>query len=110
MTNADFIPLVASHLGVSASTLVFLIFCLNQAAKVGSRIIPNDATGGWAILRNLCSIVGADPSSRITSGVSVQDVATQVITPPVEKPVPQKVADDKGVPVSEITPAPTKEN
>jgi hypothetical protein len=107
MNDTDFIPLIASHLGVSASTLVFLIFCLNQAAKVGSRIIPNDATGSWAILRNLCAVLGADPSSRLTNGVSVQDVTTQLLTPPADKPVAQKVADAKGVPVSEITPDPT---
>lgn len=106
MTFSDFIPFLASKFGLSASTMVFLFFCINQGAKVGSRLIPNDATGALAVLRNLCAIVGADPSSRITAGVSVQDVATQVLTPPVEKPVAQKVADDKGVPVSDVTPNP----
>lgn len=88
MTFSDFIPYLAAHLGLSGSTLVFLFFCINQGAKVVARLIPNDATGFLATLSKLCTIIGADPSSRITSGVSVQDVAAQAFTTP---PITEKV-------------------
>lgn len=90
MDISNFIPQIATALGLAPATLLFLIFCINQAAKVGSRLIPNDATGFWAVLGRLCAIIGADPSSRITKGVSVQDVATAALATP---PIPEKVAE-----------------
>lgn len=89
MTFSDFIPYIAAHLGVTGPTLVFLLFVLNQGAKVAGRLIPNDATGFLGTLRNLFSIIGADPSSRVTTGVTVQDVAAQALATP---PITQKVA------------------
>ena len=93
MTISDFIPYLATHLGLSGSTLMFLIFCINQGAKVVGRRIPNDATGFWAQLRIVCTILGADPSSVVTTtsagkSVTVQDVATQAAaTPPISAKV-----------------------
>ena len=93
MNFSDFIPYLAAHLGVSGSTLVFLFFCINQGSKVIGRRIPNDATGFWAQLRIVCTILGADPSSVVTTtpagkSVTVQDVATQAAaTPPIDAKV-----------------------
>lgn len=98
------LAIVASYIGVSVPTLVFLMFAANQIAKFGSRIIPNDATGFWAVLRNICAVVGVDPSSRITAGVTVQDQAKAALTPPNDKSIAQQVAEDKGVPVSDVIP------
>ena len=88
MNISDLVPLVASHFGLAPSTLLLFIAMVHLAAKFGSRIIPNDATGFWAVLRNACAVLGVDPSSRITSGVTVQDVAAQALTTP---PITQKV-------------------
>jgi hypothetical protein len=105
MDFSDFIPMIAAHLNLAPATLVFLIFCINQFAKIGGRLIPNDATGVWAIARKLCGIIGADPSSRVTSGVSVQDVAQQALATP---PITEKVAAATGTdPVADPVASPT---
>ena len=96
MTFSDFIPYVAKCVGIAPGTLLFLMFATNQAAKVIGRRIPNDATGFWANLRMICVIIGADPSSVVTSGVTVQDVAAQAAT---TQPVKAKVEAATGQPI-----------
>jgi hypothetical protein len=103
---SNFIPMIAEHVGLSPSTLVFLFFCINQGAKAAGRVIPNDATGWLATLRTICGFLGADPSSRVTSGVSVEDVAKQALTtPPISEKV-AAVARADGTNVSEPTSPP----
>lgn len=101
MTFSDFIPMIASHLGLAPATMVFLIFCVNQGAKIIGRLIPNDAIGWQGTLRNLCAIIGADPSSRVTSGVTVQDVAAASLTTP---PITEKVEAATDVPIEPAKP------
>lgn len=90
MTFSDFIPYIAAHLGLSGPTLVFLIFCINQFAKVAARRIPDDATGWLGTLRDVAAWIGADPSSVLTSdGTTIKDVSKASLDTP---PIPQKVA------------------
>lgn len=71
--------------GLQPSTLVLLLFLVTTAANVGARLIPNDATGALGVLRKVCSIVGVYVSSRVTSGVTVNDVASAAATtPPID--------------------------
>lgn len=85
----DFVPWIAAHLGLSGSTLMMLILIVMQGAKVVGRRIPNDATGFWGQLRMICVVLGADPSSVVTTSasgkpVTVQDVSTAALkTPPI---------------------------
>lgn len=72
---ANFVPLIAQLLGLAPTTLLFGIFLVNQGAKVLGRVIPNDKKGVLGVVRKVSKILGADPSSKITSGVSVQDIA-----------------------------------
>jgi hypothetical protein len=68
-------PDLGKLLGINPSTLVLLLFIANVAARAATRSIPNDATGFWAFVRQICAIIGVEVSSKITSGVSVADVA-----------------------------------
>ncbi len=68
--------------GLQPSTLVLLLFVVTTAANVGARLIPNDATGALGVLRKICSIVGVYVSSRVTSGVTLNDVASAAAATP----------------------------
>lgn len=98
---SDLVPIIANKFGLAPSTLLLLMFVLHRAAIFGSRRIPNDATGFWGFVRQTCAIFAVDPSARITSDVTVQDVAAKALTVP---PIPQAVAADKGVAVDDVIP------
>lgn len=76
---ANFIPLAASVLGIAPTTLLFGIFLVNQGAKVIGRLIPNNKKGPLRVVRKIANVLGADPSSRILPGVTVQDTAKAVL-------------------------------
>ena len=76
---ADFIPLAASALGLAPTTLLFGIFVVNQGAKVIGRLIPNNKKGPLGVVRKVANVLGADPSSRITGNITVQDAAKATI-------------------------------
>lgn len=76
---ANIIPLAANVLGVAPTTLLFGIIMINQGAKVVGRVIPNDKKGVLGVVRNVAKVLGADPSSRVTSGVTVHDTAKAVV-------------------------------
>ena len=84
-------PALANLLGLQPSTLVLLILIITTAARAIGRIIPDDATGAMAVLRRICSVIGVDVSSRITSGVSMADISRAAYKTP---PIPAKVAAD----------------
>ena len=85
MDISNLAPEIAKLFGVQPSTLVLLIMIITTAANAGARLIPSDATGFLGGLRKVCSIVGVYVQNRVTSGVTVTDVAkaaldTQPIT------------------------------
>jgi hypothetical protein len=81
---------IGAVFGLQPSTL--LLFIMISAANVGARLIPNDATGALGVLRQICSIIGLYVSSRVSSGVSVNDVAAAALKTP---PIPEKVEEVK---------------
>lgn len=83
MDIANLAPDLARLLGIQPSTLVLLIFIVVQLANVGARLIPNDATGFWGGVRKVCALIGLYVSSRVTSGVSVNDVTDAALKTPV---------------------------
>lgn len=83
---------IGAVFGLQPSTLLLFIMIITSAANVGARLIPNDATGALGVLRQICSIIGLYVSSRVSSGVSVNDVAAAALKTP---PIPAKVEESK---------------
>jgi hypothetical protein len=66
---------LARELGLSGLTLLVVLFFVSKACNLVARLIPEDATGWKATVRKACKVIGLYVSSRVSSGVSVQDVA-----------------------------------
>lgn len=88
---ANLAPDLAKLIGVQPSTLVLLLVILVKLANMAARGIPDDATGWLGTVRTICAIVGAHVPSKVTSGVTVNDVARAALETP---PIPAKVAAD----------------
>lgn len=101
MDISNLAPDLGHLLGINPVTLVLLLGLLNRLAVIGSRKIPDDWTGVWHVLRQICVVIAVDPSSSVTSGVTIKDVAKNALSRP---DVAQSVADDLGKPVSEVLP------
>lgn len=100
------IPDLAKLLGIPQGTLLLLIFVAVIVSRAITRAIPDDATGMLAVIRNLTAIIAVEVSPRITSGVTVKDVAKQALLTP---PITEKVERATGEPVSldDASPAPS---
>lgn len=97
MDPMSLIPAIAERLHVAPASLVFWIVAVNVAGRAIARRIPDDATGFWGFVRQSAAILGVEVASRVTSGVTVQDVAkasldTQPITAKVEAATEQTIA------------------
>lgn len=79
---------IAGLVGVEPSTLVLLIMIVGTLANAGARLIPDDAVGFWGGVRRVCAVIGVYIPSRISPGVSVNDVARAALDTP---PIPGKV-------------------
>jgi len=88
MDIAMLAPEVAKFLGVSPSTLVLLLLVATTVARAVSRAIPDDATGFAAFVRRLTAVVGVEVAAKVSSGVTVKDVARAAMEVP---PIPAKV-------------------
>ena len=89
MDIVSILPDIAARLHIAPATLLFWLVTLNVAARAVARRIPDDATGFWGFVRQSAKILGVEVSSRVTSGVTVADVAkasleTRPITDKVE--------------------------
>jgi hypothetical protein len=93
----NLVPDLSKLTGVPQGTLLLAIIVIMKAANIGARVIPDDATGWEGTLRKVCAIVGAYVPTRITSGVTVNDVAKAAWETP---PIPGKVAVDQAIEVS----------
>ena len=79
---------IARVLGVTPATAALYIFLISTFARAISRRIPDDATGALAVLRVICKVLGVEVESRLTSDVTVKDVAKAAAeTPPIEQKV-----------------------
>lgn len=78
----DLIPQVGRLVGIDPTTFLFYMAVLSMAANVIARLIPNDATGWKGGLRKVCTIIGVYVSSRVSPGVTVNDVAKAAIETP----------------------------
>ena len=87
MNIEDYIPNVAAWLGVQPSTVLLLIGLTVAIANLGGRLIPDDATGFWGVVRKLCKVIGLYASNRIASGLTVNEVARTTV------PIIEQVGD-----------------
>jgi hypothetical protein len=78
--------------GIQPSTLLLFIMIIGGAANAGARLIPQDAVGFLGSVRKVCAVIGIYIPSRVTSGVSVTDVAQAALKTP---PIPQQVDADQ---------------
>jgi len=67
---------------------------LHLAATVAARMIPDDKSGILGSIRKTAGVIGVEPSSRISDGVSIKDVTTVTVDAVPE--VAQKVAEPAG--------------
>ncbi len=93
MGLSDLATQLGALIGVQPSTLLLFIMVITTLANTGARLIPSDATGTLGTLRKICAIIGVYVSSRVTSGVTVEDVATAAAsTPPIEAKAKKEAA------------------
>jgi len=93
MDISNLAPEIAKLLGVQPSTLVLLIMVIGTIANAAARLIPQDATGPLAVVRKIAAVIGVYVPSRVTSGVSVTDVAQAALGAP---PIPQNLELQSG--------------
>lgn len=79
------IPPLAQWLGVQPSTVLLLIGLIITVCNIAGRVIPDTATGPLGMIRKIAKVVGLLVPNRITSSVSVNDVAKAVVAREVEE-------------------------
>lgn len=82
----DFLTYLSQLTGLQPATLVLLGGFLITASNVVSRLIPDDATGFLRLVRLATKLIGANVSSRVTSGVTVNDVTRSLLQTDDSKP------------------------
>jgi hypothetical protein len=73
------LPMIASVTGLSPATLLLIVGVVISVSNVVTKLIPDDATGGMAILRKITALAGLYVASRVTSGVTANDIARGVL-------------------------------
>ena len=71
----ELVLMAAAALGISPVTLIMMIPLIVGLSNVITRLIPDDATGILKVVRILTKIIGIYAANRVTSGISVNDVA-----------------------------------
>lgn len=87
------IPPVAQALGIEPATALLGLGILVTVANITGRLIPDDATGFLGGLRGVCKAIGLYVPNKITSKVSVNDIASAVVGTMVEDKVQDLAAD-----------------
>lgn len=93
MGISDLAPELAKFLHLQPSTLVLFIVVLNIACRAITRAIPDDAVGWLGAVRRATAVIAAEVDAKVTSGVTVKDVARASLATP---PITDKVADATG--------------
>lgn len=84
MDITNFVPQIAAALGIAPSNLLLFIGVVTIVANRIARLIPDDATGWKGTVRKICGFIGLYVQSRVTEGVTVNDVAkAALLTPPI---------------------------
>jgi len=73
------IPKAAQLLGIEPSTLVFYLLLVTGVCHVVGKMIPDDATGWKAVVREVCKKIGLVVSNRIKARITQADVVKQIV-------------------------------
>lgn len=82
----DILTYISQLTGLQPATLVLLGGVIITVSNAVSRLIPDNATGFPGFIRTLTKIIGANVSSRVTAGVTVNDVARSLLATADSKP------------------------
>lgn len=74
-------PNLAAFFHLAPETLLAWILVLCTVANIIGRIIPDDATGVLGAVRDVCKALGLYVANRVSSGVTVNDVAKSIVQP-----------------------------
>lgn len=86
----DILAALSQLTGLQPATLVLLGGVIITVSNALSRLIPDDATGFLGFVRSVTKLIGVNISSRVTSGVTISDVARTLLAAPDSK---QEVVD-----------------
>lgn len=70
---------ITAHLGLTGQALFTTLIAISLIARLFAKWIPDDKTGVLGFIRDACKFLGLYVSNRITSGISVGDVAKDVV-------------------------------
>ena len=87
------LPDAAAFLHVQPATLLFYLAFIVTSSNIATRVIPDDATGWRHNVRVVAAIVGMYVPNRVSSGITVNDVAKRVIGAEVDKPTSDAIQD-----------------
>lgn len=100
-------PNVAAFFHLAPETLLAWLIFMATLANIIGRLIPDDKTGPLGAIRETCKILGLYVGNRVTSGVTVNDVAKSIVKP--ADPVVEELASasDTLIPdvVEQVVPA-----
>lgn len=74
------IPDLAAYFNVQPSTMLLLATVFVTVCNLIGRVIPDDKTGALGLIRDVCKLLGVYAPNRVTSGISVNDVARAVVS------------------------------
>lgn len=98
--SVDLIPQLAEWFGVSPSSFVAAMGVFIAVSNILSRLIPDDAVGVLGYARRFFSIAGLYVSNRVTSGVTVNAIATSLVAEAPKEIVEAAAQTDTLIPAS----------
>jgi len=75
-----FIPNVAGWLNLDPATVLLYLVMLCTVCNLIGRLIPDDVEGPWGRVRDICKIIGTYTPNRVSRGISVNDVASSIVS------------------------------
>lgn len=75
----QYIPHLAQWLGVEPATALLFVGIIVMVANLTGRLIPDDKTGVLGAIRKLCKFIGFYASNRISSGLTVNEIAKTTV-------------------------------
>lgn len=80
----DGVDYIQLYFGIDGTTLLATLAFVSIICRLVGNLIPDDKKGWLGVVRNVCQILGLYASNRLTSGVSVNDVARVVADTPMQ--------------------------
>lgn len=78
MQERDIFDQLFYWLGIDGGSALSLILLTSLVSNFLYRLIPDDATGWRGAIKPILRVVGLYASNRLTAGISVNDIATEI--------------------------------